>query len=112
MPSHPLRDAVFGLSMLRQPNAMRLVALPISGHEATLIGTLNEGPLHASLKQLYVRPGDRIEIPVDGYIIRYDSRGTGLSDRSMPRRQLLYRYAKGPSDLTSPNERWTSVENS
>lgn len=33
------------------------------------IGTLNEGPLHASLKQSYVQPGDRVEVKTDGYVI-------------------------------------------
>jgi hypothetical protein len=33
------------------------------------IGTLNENPLHAALKAWYARPGDRIEVPVDGFIV-------------------------------------------
>ena len=33
------------------------------------IGQLNEGPLHASLKQWYARPGDRFEVAVDGFVI-------------------------------------------
>lgn len=33
------------------------------------IGTLNEKPLHASLKQWCALPGDRFEVPVDGYVI-------------------------------------------
>jgi hypothetical protein len=33
------------------------------------IGLLNERPLHASLKQWYARPGDRFEVPVDGFVI-------------------------------------------
>jgi hypothetical protein len=33
------------------------------------IGLLNEKPLHASLKQWYARPGDRFEVPVDGFVI-------------------------------------------
>jgi hypothetical protein len=33
------------------------------------IGLLNEGPLHASLKQWYGRPGDRFEVAVDGFVI-------------------------------------------
>lgn len=33
------------------------------------IGTLREKPLHASLKRWYARPGDRIEVPVGGYVI-------------------------------------------
>lgn len=31
------------------------------------IGTLNEKPLHAALKQWYAEPGDQLEVPVDGY---------------------------------------------
>jgi len=33
------------------------------------IGLLNEKPLHASLKQWYARPGDRFEVPVDGFVV-------------------------------------------
>lgn len=33
------------------------------------IGVLREKPLHASLKAWYARPGDAIEVPVDGYVI-------------------------------------------
>lgn len=33
------------------------------------IGLLNEKQLHASLKQWYARPGDRLEVPVDGFVI-------------------------------------------
>lgn len=33
------------------------------------IGTLREKPLHASLKQWYAGPGDRFEVPVDGFVI-------------------------------------------
>jgi hypothetical protein len=33
------------------------------------IGVLNEKPLHASLKHWYSRPGDRFEVPVDGYVV-------------------------------------------
>lgn len=33
------------------------------------IGLLNEKPLHASLKQWYAQPGDRFEVPLDGYVI-------------------------------------------
>lgn len=33
------------------------------------IGLINEKPLHASLKQWYARPGDRVEVPVDGFVI-------------------------------------------
>lgn len=33
------------------------------------IGTLREKPLHASLKRWYARPGDRIEVPVERFVI-------------------------------------------
>ncbi len=33
------------------------------------IGLLNEKPLHASLKQWYAEPGDRFEVPVDGFVV-------------------------------------------
>ncbi len=33
------------------------------------IGTLNEGALHAQLKEWYRRPGDRVEEPVSGYVV-------------------------------------------
>jgi hypothetical protein len=34
-----------------------------------VIGTLNEGALHAQLKDWYRRPGDRLEQRVEGYVI-------------------------------------------
>ncbi len=33
------------------------------------VGTLSEGPLHASLKRWYAEPGDRIEEPVEGFVV-------------------------------------------
>lgn len=33
------------------------------------IGTLREKPLHASLKDWYAHPGDRLEAPVDGFVV-------------------------------------------
>jgi hypothetical protein len=33
------------------------------------IGTLNEKPLHAELKRALARPGDRAEVPVDGFTV-------------------------------------------
>ena len=33
------------------------------------IGLLNEKQLHASLKEWYARPGDQLEVPVDGFVI-------------------------------------------
>jgi len=39
------------------------------GQPISAINTWNEGPLHAALKAWYARPGDALEVPVDGYII-------------------------------------------
>jgi hypothetical protein len=33
------------------------------------IGTLNEKPLHAALKQYLSQPDDQFEVPVDGYVV-------------------------------------------
>lgn len=33
------------------------------------IGLLNENPLHAALKKWYARPGDQLEVSVDGFVI-------------------------------------------
>lgn len=33
------------------------------------IGTLNEKPLHAALKEWYARPGDQFEVGVDGFVV-------------------------------------------
>jgi hypothetical protein len=33
------------------------------------VGTLGEKPLHAALKRWYAREGDRVEVPVDGFVI-------------------------------------------
>jgi len=41
-----------------------------------MIGTLNEGPLHAQLKEWYRQPGDLIEHPADGCLIDLVRDGT------------------------------------
>lgn len=38
---------------------------PIQPH----VGTLGEKPLHASLKKWYSRPGDHVEVPVEGFVV-------------------------------------------
>ncbi len=40
-----------------------------SGAAAKQIGTLNEKPLHAALKAWYAGPRDRLEVPLDGFVI-------------------------------------------
>src|SRR5262245_52476471 len=39
------------------------------GIEVPGIGLLNEKPLHASLKAWYGQPGDRFEVPVEGFVV-------------------------------------------
>jgi hypothetical protein len=34
-----------------------------------IIGTLNENPLHAALKEWYAGPGDMMEVRVDGFVV-------------------------------------------
>jgi hypothetical protein len=33
------------------------------------IGVLREGPLHAAVKEMLARPGDRLEVPIDRFVI-------------------------------------------
>ena len=35
----------------------------------TTIGSLNEKPLHAALKEWYRRDGDRVEVPIEGFVV-------------------------------------------
>ena len=60
--------AVIGIALNRIQSAIALAA--------PHIGTLNEGSLHAALKQRYARPGDALEVPLDGFVI--DIRRPGL----------------------------------
>jgi hypothetical protein len=41
----------------------------MSAQSQTGIGVLNEKPLHAALKQWIAQPDDRVEVPVDGYVV-------------------------------------------
>lgn len=41
----------------------------MSSRASPAVGTLGEKPLHASLKRLYTREGDRVEVPVDGFVV-------------------------------------------
>ena len=47
-----------------EPGMIASTVAPGSG-----IGTLNEGPLHAALKDWYARSGDRTEVPIDGRFV-------------------------------------------
>ena len=43
---------------------------------APTIGELRERSLHAELKSWYALPRDRVEVPMDGYVIDLVRRGT------------------------------------
>lgn len=49
------------------------------GDVQPIIGTLNEGSLHAALKQRYAEPGDVFEVPMEGFVIDI-VRSAGQSD--------------------------------
>ena len=53
----------------------QIVAVP-SAPSSHAIGELRERSLHAELKRWYARPGDRPEVPLDGYVIDLVRRGT------------------------------------
>jgi hypothetical protein len=41
----------------------------MGNQEGSQIGTLNENPLHAGLKEWYAEPDDRVEVGIDGYVV-------------------------------------------
>jgi len=43
--------------------------MPDKNEQSHYIGTLNEKSLHADLKTWYAQPGDKLEVPIDGYYI-------------------------------------------
>jgi hypothetical protein len=51
--------------MAESPSTSQDLAAPL----ANPIGLLNESPLHAALKDWYARPGDRLEVPVGGFVV-------------------------------------------
>jgi hypothetical protein len=79
---------------------------------ATEIGLLNEKPLHAALKDWYQQTDDRLEVPVDGYVIDI-VRGDLLieiqtGNFSPLRKKLLKLVAHHPVRLVYPitGEKW------
>jgi len=79
---------------------------------ANNIGSLNEKPLHAALKAWYAEPGDRFEVPVEGFIVDI-VRGDLLIEiqtRSFAslKRKLLKLTAHHPLRLVYPiaREKW------
>ncbi len=70
------------------------------------IGELNEGPLHASLKEWFRRPGDEVESAVDGFVVDL-VRGEELIEIqtggfSAMRRKFDYLLDRHPMRLVHP----------
>jgi len=59
-----LHEPPIGANMTTEPAKTRTPR-----NAASVIGTLNEKPLHAALKRWYFRKGDRLETPVNGHIV-------------------------------------------
>ena len=64
-----------------------------------VIGTLNEGALHAQLKEWYRRPGDRLEQSVGGFVVDL-VRGDLLVEIEAPYRELFRRDGQQREELT------------
>lgn len=53
------------LSRSRRVGAERAASLCV----VSSIGVMREGPLHAAVKAVLAQAGDRLEVPVDGFVI-------------------------------------------
>src|SRR6266702_5285947 len=60
-------ESDFGAPKKRLP--VHCVLEPCGARGIAAIGTLNEGALHAQLKDWYRRRGDRVEQIVDGFVV-------------------------------------------
>jgi hypothetical protein len=69
--AHHQRRGGHGLCCRRRATGTHIGTLIHIGPDAAAprIGTLNEGSLHAALKQRYARPGDQFEVGLEGMII-------------------------------------------
>ena len=78
----------------------------------TAIGSLNEKPLHAALKEWYRRAGDRVEVPLDGFVIDLVRDGLLIEIQtrsfSAMRRKFDHLLDSHPMRLIHPvaTERW------
>ena len=76
------------------------------------IGTLNEKPLHAALKDWYAQPSDEIEVQVDGYFIDIIQNGVLVEIQtrnfSAIKRKVTKLVRKHPLRLVYPiaQEKW------
>src|SRR3989442_6561073 len=71
-PARPAGDPAKATAPRRRRSVIVRSVLEVAGSqegEIPAIGTLNEGALHAQLKNWYQRPGDRIERVVDGFVV-------------------------------------------
>jgi hypothetical protein len=76
------------------------------------IGTLNEKPLHAALKDWYAEPGDRLEVDLEGYVIDIVRRELLIEIQTASfhaiKRKLIDLTARHPVRLVYPiaREKW------
>ena len=71
------------------------VAAAPSGHS---IGELRERSLHATLKRWYALPGDRAEVPLEGYVIDLVRRGTLIEIQTRGFEKLARKLTRLVSD--------------
>jgi hypothetical protein len=72
VPAPPAADLAKATARRRRRSVIVRSALEVAASEEAeipTIGTLNEGALHAQLKNWYQRPGDRIEQVVGGFVV-------------------------------------------
>ncbi len=61
------RTAAAGVALSSEVARFEAGAMLRAGGNMASIGVLNEGHLHAALKDWYARPGDQVEVPVESY---------------------------------------------
>src|SRR5947207_15754609 len=79
-PARPAGDPAKATAPRRRRSVIVRSVLDVAASqeaEIPAIGTLNEGALHAQLKNWYQRPGDRIERVVDGFVVDLVRRPAG-----------------------------------
>src|SRR3954449_12385398 len=64
--SEPVKHAH---AVRRRSRARGRPATAVAFRPVSRVGELREGALHAALKRRLAGPGDRLEVPVDGYVI-------------------------------------------
>jgi hypothetical protein len=66
---HREQNLAGGNSESQPKRSGRWPGAPLACGAVTGIGVIHEGPLHAAVKAVLARPGDRVEVPLDGFVI-------------------------------------------